>query len=83
VLVCRSSPEPLDLGAYTSGTEIEGVAAELDGKMPTIGIPMRFQRRVGAKRIIAPDAREIARTTKPQPDGTQGARAGVALAADA
>jgi hypothetical protein len=31
---------------------------------------MRFQRRGGRKRIVAPDGSEIARTTKPQPDGT-------------
>jgi uncharacterized protein YerC len=31
---------------------------------------MRFHRRGGRKRIVAPDGSEIARTTKPQPDGT-------------
>jgi len=31
---------------------------------------MRFQRRGGRKRIVAPDGSEIAPTTKPQPDGT-------------
>jgi hypothetical protein len=48
VLVCPSLQEPRDLGAYTSGTEIEDVAAEFDGKMPTIAIPMRFWRRAAA-----------------------------------
>jgi hypothetical protein len=33
-----------------------------------VRIPMRFQRRGGRKRIVAPD--EIAPATKPQPDGT-------------
>ena len=31
---------------------------------------MRFQRRGGRKRIVAPDGSEIAPTRKPQPDGT-------------
>ena len=31
---------------------------------------MRFQRRGGRKRIVAPDGSELAPATKPQPDGT-------------
>ena len=31
---------------------------------------MRFQRRGGRKRIVAPDGSEITPTTKPQPDST-------------
>jgi hypothetical protein len=31
---------------------------------------MRFQRRGGRKRIVAPDGGEIVPTSKPQPDGT-------------
>jgi hypothetical protein len=31
---------------------------------------MRFQRRGGRKRIVAPDGRELAPSSKPQPDGT-------------
>ena len=31
---------------------------------------MRFQRRGGRKRIVAPDGSEIVPTSKPQPDGT-------------
>ncbi len=31
---------------------------------------MRFQRRGGRKRIVAPDGTELAPTSKPQPDGT-------------
>jgi hypothetical protein len=33
-------------------------------------IPMRFQRRGGRKRIVAPDGSAIVPTNKPQPDGT-------------
>ena len=33
-------------------------------------IPMRFRRRGGRKRIVAPDGSEIVPATKPQPDGT-------------
>jgi hypothetical protein len=31
---------------------------------------MRFQRRGGRKRIVAPDGSELVPATKPQPDGT-------------
>jgi hypothetical protein len=31
---------------------------------------MRFQRRGGRKRIVAPDGSELAPSSKPQPDGT-------------
>jgi hypothetical protein len=31
---------------------------------------MRFQRRGGRKRIVAPDGSELAPTSKPQPDST-------------
>jgi hypothetical protein len=31
---------------------------------------MRFRRRGGRKRIVAPDGNEIVLTSKPQPDGT-------------
>jgi hypothetical protein len=42
----------------------------LDGHTLVVRIPMRFQRRGGRKRIVAPDGSEIAPTNKPQPDGT-------------
>ena len=42
----------------------------LDGSTLVVRIPMRFQRRGGRKRIVAPDGSEIAPTSKPQPDGT-------------
>jgi hypothetical protein len=54
------------------------------GRVPGMRIPMRFQRRSGRKRIVAHDGTEVAPTSKPQPDGTlEGARPGVAMAADA
>jgi hypothetical protein len=49
---------------------IDGVETRLDGTTLVVRIPMRFQRRGGRKRIVAPDGSEIAPTTKPQPDGT-------------
>jgi hypothetical protein len=42
----------------------------LDGEKLVVRIPMRFQRRGGRKRIIAPDGCEMAPTGKPEPDGT-------------
>jgi hypothetical protein len=47
-----------------------GVETRLDGETLVVRIPMRFQRRGGRKRIVAPDGREIVPTSKPQPDGT-------------
>jgi hypothetical protein len=46
-----------------------GVETRLDGDTLLVRIPMRFQRRGGRKRIVAPDGSEIAPTSKPQPDG--------------
>jgi hypothetical protein len=48
----------------------ERAKASLDGTTLVVRIPMRFQRRGGRKRIVAPDGSEIAPTSKPQPDGT-------------
>jgi hypothetical protein len=42
----------------------------LEGMMLVVRIPMRFQRRGGRKRIVAPDGSAIVPTSKPQPDGT-------------
>jgi hypothetical protein len=42
----------------------------LDGTTLVVRIPMRFQRRGGRKRIVAPDGNELAPTSKPRPDGT-------------
>jgi hypothetical protein len=47
-----------------------GVEKTLDGETLVIRIPMRFQRRGGRKRIVAPDGSELAPSSKPQPDGT-------------
>ena len=35
-----------------------------------VRIPMRFQRRRGLKRIVAPDGSATVPATKPRPDGT-------------
>jgi hypothetical protein len=47
-----------------------GVETRLDGSTLVVRISMRFQRRGGRKRIVAPDGSEIALSSKPQPDGT-------------
>jgi hypothetical protein len=49
---------------------IQSCETRLDRNMLVVRIPMRFQRRGGRKRIIAPDGSELAPTSKPQPDGT-------------
>ena len=49
---------------------MERVESRLDGTTLVVRIPMRFQRRGGRKRIVAPDGSELAPVTKPQPDGT-------------
>ena len=48
----------------------QGVETRLDGETLVVRIPMRFQRRGGRKRIVAPDGNELAPVNKPQPDGT-------------
>jgi hypothetical protein len=47
----------------------QGADTRLDGSTLVVRIPMRFQRRGGRKRIVAPDGSEMAPTSKPQPDG--------------
>jgi hypothetical protein len=42
----------------------------LDGSTLVVRIPMRFQRRGGRKRIVAPDGSELTPSSKPQPDRT-------------
>ena len=49
---------------------IQSAETRLDGNTLVVRIPMRFQRRGGRKRIVAPDGGEIVPTSKPQPDGT-------------
>jgi hypothetical protein len=46
------------------------VETRLDGNTLVVMIPMRFQRRGGRKRIVAPDGSAIVPSSKPQPDGT-------------
>jgi hypothetical protein len=48
----------------------QGVETRLDGKTLVVRIPMRFQRRGGRKRIVAPDGSALTPASKPQPDGT-------------
>ena len=48
----------------------QGVETRLEGDTLIVRIPMRFQRRGGRKRIVAPDGSELGPATKPQPDGT-------------
>jgi hypothetical protein len=48
----------------------KGVETRLDGSTLVVQIPMRFQCRGGRKRIVAPDGRELAPSTKPQPNST-------------
>jgi hypothetical protein len=49
---------------------MSGVETRLDGTTLIVRIPMRFQRRGGRKRIVAPDGSQIVPASKPQPDGT-------------
>jgi hypothetical protein len=49
---------------------IERAETRLDGTTFVVGIPMRFQRRGGRKRIVAPDGSQIVPTSQPRPDGT-------------
>ena len=49
---------------------IRSAETRLDGSTVVVRIPMRFRRRGGRKRIVAPDGSEIVPTTKPQPDST-------------
>ena len=58
-------------GSTTKGEQHDkGVETRLNGSTLVVRIPMRFQRRGGRKRIVAPDGSEIAPATKAQPDGT-------------
>jgi hypothetical protein len=48
----------------------QAVQTRLDGSTLIVRIPMRFQRRGGRKRIVAPDGSELAPARSSQPDGT-------------
>jgi hypothetical protein len=47
----------------------QSVETRLDATILVVRIPMRFQRRGGRKRVVAPDGSHIVPTSKP-PDGT-------------
>jgi hypothetical protein len=49
---------------------MSGVQTRLDGTTLVVRIPMRFQRRGGRKRIVAPDGTAIVPASKPQPNST-------------
>ena len=49
---------------------MSGVQTRLEGTTLVVRIPMRFQRRGGRKRIVAPDGSAVVPASKPQPDGT-------------
>jgi hypothetical protein len=50
---------------------LAGAPGHHTGRILIVRIPMRFQRRGGRKRIVAPDGSAIVLTSKPpQPDGT-------------
>jgi hypothetical protein len=49
---------------------IQSAETRLDGTTLVVRIPMRFQRRGGRKRIVAPGGSAIVLGSKPQPDGT-------------
>jgi hypothetical protein len=49
---------------------IQSAETRLEGTTLVVRIPMRFQRRGGRKRIVAPDGSAIVPSSKPQPDGT-------------
>jgi hypothetical protein len=49
---------------------LAGAPGHHTGRILIVRIPMRFQRRGGRKRIVAPDGSAIVPATKPQPDGT-------------
>jgi hypothetical protein len=49
---------------------IQSAETRLDGSTLVVRIPMRFRRRGGRKRIVAPDGSAIVPSSKPQPDGT-------------
>jgi hypothetical protein len=49
---------------------MSGVQTRLEGQTLVVRIPMRFQRRGGRKRIVAPDGSAIVPSSRPQPDCT-------------
>jgi hypothetical protein len=51
-------------------SQTSDVLSRVDGSTLVLRIPMRFQRRGGRKRIVAPNGSEMVLTSRPQPDGT-------------
>jgi hypothetical protein len=49
---------------------IQSAETRLDGTTLVVRIPMRFQRRGGRKRIVAPDGSELSPSSNSQPDST-------------
>jgi hypothetical protein len=49
---------------------MQSAETRLDGETLIVRTPMRFQRRAGRKRIVAPNGSAIVPSSKPQPDGT-------------
>jgi hypothetical protein len=49
---------------------MDSIETRLGGSTLIVRISMRFQRRGGRKRIVAPDGSAIVPTSTPQPDGT-------------
>jgi hypothetical protein len=49
---------------------MSGVQTRLDGTTLVIRIPMRFQRRGGRKRIVAPDGSDLKPSSTSRPDST-------------
>jgi hypothetical protein len=45
---------------------MSSVTARLEGSILIVRIPMRFRRRGGRKRIVAPDGSELTPSSKPQ-----------------
>ena len=48
----------------------QSVQTRLDGRTLVVRVPMRFQRRGGRKRDVAPDGSAIVPSSKPHPEGT-------------
>jgi hypothetical protein len=66
---CEPGRRAAAAGREESGMT-QGIETRLDGNTLVVRIPMRFQRRGGRKRIVAPDGSAIVPSSKPQPGGT-------------
>ena len=59
---------------------MNGTETEFDGKTLIDSIPMRYHRRGGRKRIVAPDGSAIVPATEPPARGDAGPGAGADIA---